>query len=171
MKKTNPAAQPRKKLPRPWNRVNLPVYSISSRGSRENMHIITYVSAVSMQPKRMLCAVYEGTCTLQNIRREREFVLQLLAEAQYPLVRLLGKTSGNEVDKISRLHKRKVPLQHWRGFTVLGDALALMHLRVIAELPGGDHHCFLCEVLAAVNQQAGHPLTLDELRNRGLIRI
>ena len=40
---------------RPWNRVDLPVYSVSSRlNDQHNMHICTYVSAVSMEPKRYM---------------------------------------------------------------------------------------------------------------------
>ena len=38
---------------RPWNRVNLPVYSISSKaGDNNNMHIITYALQISMKPKK-----------------------------------------------------------------------------------------------------------------------
>ncbi len=170
MKKS--AGSARKNLPRPWNRVNLPVYSISSRnGNRNNMHIITYVTATSMHPKRMLCAVYEGTQTLENVRATGSFVLQLLAEEQYPLVRLLGKESGKQTDKISRLQKRKEPMTEWEGFRILNNCLALMHLQILQEFNGGDHICFLIEVKAARNLRAGEPLTLDHLRERNIIRI
>ena len=41
-------------MKKPWNRINIPVYSVSSKyGEKQNMHICTYVSAVSMQPKRI----------------------------------------------------------------------------------------------------------------------
>jgi len=162
----------RTSLPRPWTRANLPVYSISSQANgQQNMHIITYVTATSMQPKRMLCAVYEGTRTLENLRASSSFVLQLLAAEQYNLVRLLGKESGKETDKISRLRRRKEPVSEWQGFCVLDDCLALMHLQILHEFPGGDHVCFLCEVTAAKNLRAGEPLTLDILRKRNIIRI
>jgi len=159
-------------LPRPWNRVNLPVYSISSKNEDcSNMHIITYVTAVSMHPKRMLCAVYEGTQTLSNLLSGNSFMLQLLAEEPYGLVRLLGKESGKETDKIARLKRRKEPLEEWRGFTILSNCLALMHLEILQTFPGGDHTCFLCEVTAARNLRAGTPLTLNNLRERNIIRI
>ncbi len=80
---------------KPWNRVNLPVYSVSSKtADNSNMHIITYASQVSMQPKRFICGIYRGTQTLLNIEPSGEFVLQLLADIQYRLVDLLGKKSG-----------------------------------------------------------------------------
>lgn len=50
------------------------------------MHICTYVSAVSMQPKRIMVALYHGTQTLENVEITGEFVLQLLEEKQYNLV-------------------------------------------------------------------------------------
>ncbi|MCX6293012.1 MAG: flavin reductase, partial [Sphingobacteriales bacterium] len=86
---------------KPWNRVDLPVYSISSKGAEfDNMNIITYATAVSMKPKRFICAVYKNTKTLENVRLNGQFVLQILSNTQYALVRLLGKQSGNKINKI-----------------------------------------------------------------------
>lgn len=156
---------------RPWNRVNLPVYSISSRAmDSDNMHIITYASQISMQPKRFICGIYHGTQTLSNILLTGEFILQLLADTQYRLVDLLGKKSGKTVDKIGRLEKRN-ELEKWRGFYILKKCLAVMHLRVISSFEGGDHQGFLCEVIAFKNLNEGSPLTLDTLRDKKMIRI
>ena len=93
---------------KPWNRVNLPVYSISSKNiDAHSMHIITYTTQISMEPKRFICCIYHGTQTLLNVEASGEFVLQLLAENQYRLVDLLGKKSGKKIDKIGRLQKRQ----------------------------------------------------------------
>ncbi len=63
-------------MKKPWNRVDLPVYSVSSRhGVEENMHICTYVSAVSMDPKRFMVALYKGTKTIELAVAEKRFVL------------------------------------------------------------------------------------------------
>ena len=156
---------------KPWNRVNLPVYSISSKsGDLHNMHIITYASQISMQPKRFICGIYHGTQTLINIEASGEFVLQLLADTQYRLVDLLGKKSGKNVDKISRLRKRN-ELMDWNNFYVLKNCLAVMQLKVISSFEGGDHKGFLCDVVAYKNLNEGNILTLDTLREKKLIRI
>jgi flavin reductase (DIM6/NTAB) family NADH-FMN oxidoreductase RutF len=155
---------------KPWNRVNLPVYSVSSLGATPNMHICTYVSAVSMQPKRMMVALYAGTQTLENVEQHPHFVLQLLAAHQYRLVNQLGKQSGRQVDKMARLEKRKL-LDHWQGFPVLKDALALMELKVHSHVPGGDHHVFICDVISYKNLHEGEPLTTSILHEKGIIRI
>ncbi len=156
---------------KPWNRVNLPVYSISSKTSdNSNMHIITYASQISMQPKRFICSIYQGTQTLLNIEASGEFVLQLLADTQYRLVDLLGKKSGKTIDKISRLQKRN-ELIDWNNFLVLKNCLAVMELKVISHFEGGDHKGFLCDVVAYKNLNEGNELTLDTLREKKLIRI
>ena len=156
---------------KPWNRVNLPVYSVSSKTiENRNMHIITYASQISMQPKRFICGIYHGTQTLINIETSGEFVLQLLANTQYRLVDLLGKKSGKIIDKISRLQKRN-EVEEWNGFDILKNCLAIIHLKIISSFEGGDHKGFLCDVLAYKNLNEGNELTLNTLREKKLIRI
>lgn len=156
---------------KPWNRINLTVYSISSQtAANSNMHIITYATAISMQPKRYICGIYHNTQTLINAEASGEFVLQLLNESQYRLVDLLGKKSGKTVDKICRLQKRK-ELTEWNGYQVLKNCLAVMHLKVIDSFEGGDHKCFLCDVVSYKNLNDGNALTLDVLRAHNMIRI
>jgi flavin reductase (DIM6/NTAB) family NADH-FMN oxidoreductase RutF len=155
---------------KPWNRINLPVYSVSSNGVKPNMHICTYVSAVSMLPKRMMVAIYHGTQTIENIEISGEFVLQLLAGDQYNLVTLLGKQTGKKIDKIRRLEKRKL-LTEWNGFPVLQQALAVMHLKVLNEMEGGDHRMYLCDVTSYKNMHDGEALTKRILGEKGIIRV
>jgi flavin reductase (DIM6/NTAB) family NADH-FMN oxidoreductase RutF len=155
---------------KPWNRVNLPVYSVSSKGGKPNMHICTYVSAVSMSPKRMMVAIYHGTQTLENVEANPQFVLQLLSSKQYNLVNQLGKQSGKKIDKISRLQKRKL-LCEWKEFYILRDALAVMKLNIINSMNAGDHQILLCDVEAFKNLNEGEVLTTQILNTKGIIRI
>ncbi|HSK12496.1 MAG TPA: flavin reductase family protein [Phnomibacter sp.] len=157
-------------MKKPWNRASLPVYSVSSMGVRPNMHICTYVSAVSMQPKRMIVALYHGTRTLENVEQTGEFVLQLLKDDQYALVDLLGKKSGKAIDKLARLEKRKA-LTEWKGYKVLQQCLAVMLLKVIDKMEGGDHRIYLCDVLTYKNMNEGEVLTTGILGQKKIIRI
>lgn len=157
-------------MKRPWNRINLPVYSVSSKNNGvENMHICTYVSSVSMSPKRMMVALYHNTKTLDIVTQNPHFVLQLLSETQYNLIKLLGQTSGNTTDKISRLKKRGI-LSSWKNFTVLKEALAYIELKSINTIDGGDHTVHICDVISFYNNLPGEPLTLNILRDKKLIR-
>ena len=155
---------------KPWNRTDHPVYAVSSRNCNEQiMHIISYATAISMQPKRYVVGIFEGTKTLELINANPEFVLQILSKEQYPLVRLLGQQSGHSINKIARLQKRNL-LTEWKGFPVLKDALSFLHLKVIDQFNGGDHTGFLCEVIAYKNMNEGVPLTLNVLREKQIIR-
>ncbi len=156
---------------KPWNRTDHPVYSISiTDASGTNMNLITYVSAVSMKPKRFALAVYKNTRTLSMIRKQRTFVLQLLSQEQYVLARLLGKTSGFHVDKLERLRRRKA-LDTWQGQPVLRDSLALMDMRWLSQQDAGDHVLFLCDVIRWTNLNEGEPLTLSRLSAQKIISI
>jgi flavin reductase (DIM6/NTAB) family NADH-FMN oxidoreductase RutF len=163
---------------KPWNRVNLPVYSISSHNNlgNHNMHIITYAQAVSMQPKQFICAIYYNTKTLENIQTNPHFVLQLLGEEQYRLVDLLGKKSGNTIDKISRLQKRDL-ITEWNGFYILKNCLAVMEMQATplhttaTEFAKPDHQLWLCTVVNYKNLNEGQPLTLDILREKKVVRM
>jgi flavin reductase (DIM6/NTAB) family NADH-FMN oxidoreductase RutF len=132
--------------------------------------MITYVTAISMNPKRFICAIYYNTQTLSNIEASGEFVLQVLSDQQYKLVDLLGRKSGKTTDKIRILNKRK-ELTTWKDFNVLSNCLAVMHLKVLQGFDAGDHKCFLCELVSYKNLNDGNALSLDDLRKRKLIRI
>lgn len=123
-----------------------------------------------MQPKRMMVAIYHGTQTLLNVEKDQAFVLQLMADHQYNLVNQLGKLSGKNIDKISRLHKRKI-LTEWEGYPVLKDALAVMSLTVCNQMEGGDHRLYLCDVESYKNLNEGDALTTKILGEKGIIRI
>ncbi|QEC68012.1 flavin reductase family protein [Panacibacter ginsenosidivorans] len=161
---------------KPWNRVNLPVYSVSSTDGKgfHNMHIITYASQVSMQPKQFICGIYYGTKTLELVQTHKRFVLQLLSKEQYKLVNILGRKSGNDYNKIIYLEKKNL-LQPWNGFYILKHALAVIELQahdlLLPDTTMPDHHLFLCSVIAYKNLNDGQPLTLDELRKHKIIRI
>lgn len=133
------------------------------------MHICTYVSGVSMQPKRMMVAIYHGTQTLENLEQSGHFVLQLLHSSQYRLVQLLGMQSGRKISKVERLQKRGL-LDTWKDFYILKDALAVMELRVTDQMEAGDHRMLLCDVLSYKNLNEGEPLTTRILNEKGIIR-
>lgn len=166
-------------MQRPWNRVNLPVYSISSKDleGNANMHIITYAQAVSMHPKQFICAIYYDTKTLELVEKNPHFVLQILCAEQYRLVDLLGKKSGNNINKIERLQKRNL-ITEWNGFYILKDALAVMEMKATPlsftenlDSKSPDHKLFLCNVVGYKNLHDGTPLTTQILGEKKIIRI
>jgi flavin reductase (DIM6/NTAB) family NADH-FMN oxidoreductase RutF len=86
------------------------------------------------------------------------------------LVRLLGKQTGNKINKTERLRKRNL-ISEWKGFNSLKDALAVMEMNIIQEIDGGDHVCFLCDVVSYKNLNDGKELTLHILSEKKIISI
>lgn len=156
---------------RPWNRINAPVYSLLTRnGEHWNMNIATYVTAVSMQPKRMGICVYHHTQTHVNVQKGQMLVLQLLASTQYRLVKQLGFQSGRDKDKMKPLIQRD-ELMQWKQYPVLKHALAVMELMPQQMMTAGDHDLWIADVISWKNLNEGIALSLDDLRARKLIRI
>lgn len=152
---------------KPWNRVDQPVYSVASAaGGRVNMNICSYVTPVSMKPKRYVVAIYKNTLTLELIQQNPEFVLQFLDQKHSNLVNRFGKKSGKKADKLKRLQKE---LDFLGEFPYLKSALAIVHLKVIQWLDGGDHWCALCDVVTSKNLNEGTPLTLSYLKEKKII--
>lgn len=154
---------------KPLNRTNPTIWSISSHyNGRYNMNICSYVTGISMKPYRIVVGVYKNTMTLELVQPAHEMVLQLLAPSHYKLVRLLGQTSGFKKDKFRAIRN---PVISFNGHQCLGDALSLLHLKIIQQIDAGDHWLMLCDVCSYINLNEGEPLTMDVLREKKLVRI
>jgi len=149
---------------------------------RVNMNICTYVSAMSMVPKRYAIGVYYDTKTLENIQKGAKIVLQLLAKEQWPVVRNFGQKSGLNFDKhdfLSRKnkgdseHPHKKPYQctHWNDYIVLKGALAYVELKINWNKSAGDHELYLFDVGKHQTFNNGQHLLVSDLRANGLVRI
>lgn len=157
-------------MKRPWNLANIPVYSLATYdGDKVNMNICTYVSAVSMKPKRYMVAVYHQTKSLENISKSKTVVLQILGKEHISLVNVLGKKSGLRYDKHTYLTKKK-RLGMWKDKPVLTQCAGLLELEKLWLKDAGDHVIFLFEVK---DFQSNHEnvLMLDDLREKKLVRI
>ncbi len=155
-----------------WNRPDLAVWSLVTIDEigNANMNICTYVTAVSMDPKLMLVAVYHGTKTRSNIEIGGRVLLQLLGQEHAPLVRLLGHESGHTVDKIARLTKRH-KLQYKDNLPYIASIPGYL-LAEVEQLfaTTGDHDLAIVRVLTQKNLHDVPILTTNELRRRGYLR-
>jgi flavin reductase (DIM6/NTAB) family NADH-FMN oxidoreductase RutF len=65
---------------------------------------------------------------------------------------------------------KKEKLTEWKNFKVLKEALAYVLLQERNKMDAGDHILFLYDVVGFYNNLEGEELTLNELRNKKLIR-
>lgn len=158
-------------MKRPWNLTNLPVYSLLTQDAHGNinMNICTYVSGISMKPKRFMIGIYENTKTLENIENNDFAILQLLSKQNLMDVRLLGKKSGKKVDKHSTLTKKK-RISTWRKYSVLKDCAAILKLQKYKHLDAGDHQLYVFDVIEYSSLRED-VLTLNDLRDSKIISI
>jgi flavin reductase (DIM6/NTAB) family NADH-FMN oxidoreductase RutF len=155
-----------------WNRPADAVWSLSTHSSSgvSNMNICTYVTAVSLDPKLMLVAVYKNTQTLMNVAIGKTVLLQLLTEDLAPVVRVCGQKSGKDKDKIKRLSKR-YQLENVEELSYFKEAAGFAVL-VVEQLieTSGDHFLLVGRVIKAKNLTDTPILTTAYLRDKKYIR-
>lgn len=158
-------------MKKPWNIPNLPVYSVATtdENGEVNMNIATYVSAVSMKPKKMAIAIYKGTKSFDNLLKDEEVVLQLLHISQFNLVRKLGQTSGLEYNKFNYLNKKDL-LETWSKKTVLINVSSRLLLKKLTYQETGDHWLYVFDVLKAKTLNLDY-LDTYTLSKKRIIRI
>lgn len=155
-----------------WNRPDYGVWSLVTKDDNGtfNMNICSYVTPVSMKPKVLMVAVYHGTKTRENIAIGARVRLQLLAESQAPLVRLLGKQSGKKVSKLARLQKRDC-VTYADMWPYLTDAVGYLDLKVVTLVTVGlDHDLALCRVTSHHNLSDEPILTTSYLKENRFTR-
>jgi flavin reductase (DIM6/NTAB) family NADH-FMN oxidoreductase RutF len=82
--------------------LDVPTYSMATcdANGTTNMNVLTYATPVCARPDRVWAlGLYKGTLSYENFLVTKSCVLQLMTEQHVPLVKLLGGSSGNEVDK------------------------------------------------------------------------
>ncbi|MFM9001842.1 MAG: flavin reductase family protein [Opitutia bacterium] len=153
---------------KPWNRVDNPVYSLSTTANgRGNLNICSYVTSISMKPKRFIIGVYKETKTLANLEANPVGLLNYLAMDQAQLVKLLGKKSGHSVDKIAQLGDQ---LEHvGDGLYRIKGAIATLRLKFTERMDAGDHWAWLAHLESYENIREAPPLTIEELKRLKLI--
>lgn len=155
-----------------WNRGDDAVWSLCTKSEKgvANMNICTYVTAVSLEPKLMMVAVYKNTQTLKNVAVGKIVLLQLLGEDLAPVVRVCGQLSGKDIDKISRLKKRYELLVE-KDLYYFKEAAGFMELEVEQLIETtGDHDLLVGKVLKVKNLHDKIILTTTYLKANGYIR-
>lgn len=152
---------------KPWNRVDQPVFSISSvAGDRINKNSRSYITPVFRQSMRYIMTMYKNTLTLELVQQNPQFVLPFLNQTHSKLVNLFRKKSGKKTNKLKRLPN---DIDFLGPFPFPKPVLAFVHLDVIQWLDGGDPWCALCDVITNKNHKDVIPLTLNYLKEKKII--
>jgi hypothetical protein len=154
--------------------IDVPTFSLSTTAggdaSSSTMNILTYASPVAIKPHRMWSiSLYKGTLSHENFAKEKRGILQLLrqqhakgGEAPGKLIRVLGGSSGRDVDKRAICEKLGFPWQSldYKGETnhnsdwpqVLPHCVYYLKLELVGEMIDcGSHDVALCRVVEMVS--------------------
>jgi len=142
---------------RPWNQVNLPVYSLATLDSSgvPNFNMCTYVTAISLKPKLFAVAVYEGTKTLENLIKNPDSCnLQVLSLDCINLFRVLGKQSGKDIDKQKLIEKKGFNVTSFKNAPAIKEVVSVMNMSIQSYQKQGDHTLFIMKVesFSTINQ-------------------
>lgn len=155
---------------RPWNIINVPIYSLATYPAQGvNMNICTYVAVISMKPKLYSIAIDYQTQTYQNLQKTNEVVLQLLSHDSIKLVKTLGKKSGTHYDKQAYLEKKK-SLSEWHGFKIIDNACSYLKLDKLEEIDTKtDHALFTFELKKYLVKSEDNILMFQDLIDQKII--
>ena len=158
-------------MPRPWNRVTTPVYSLITFDANQtwNANICTYVVGISMEPKHFLIALDPKSKTFENFKAAGVGYLQVLSEKNLDQIEFLGKKSGHKTPKYEAL---KPVLQNFKNeVELLPNILGFMKVGTVKSLglAEGDHELFVVAITKSHNLTQEEPLNLQHLITAGII--
>ena len=126
-------------------------HSLSTEVNGETgMNILTYATPVSIRPDRVWSiGLFKGTVAHENFARTRKGVLQLLSPCHAKAVKLLGGSSGRDVDK--KTECEHLGFQWMKPEDDLPELLPgcpyYLRISLIGDLiDGGSHDIALCKV-------------------------
>lgn len=133
------------------------LYVVTVRdGDLVNAFTANWLTQVSFEPPLVAVSVENDSASLPLIRSSGEFAVCVLEAGQRGLAGQLGKSLARAPDKLDGVEIVSAP----GGFPVLGESLGAVVCRVRGELPAGDSTLVLGEVVEAVQQRAGEPLSM-----------
>lgn len=154
--------------------LDVPTYSLATvnpNNDETGMNILTYASPVSIKPDRIWAlGLFKGTVAHENMEKSKEGVLQLLTPHHAPVVRLLGGTSGREVDKRVECGKLGFP---WFtanddiNLELLPGCACYLRVTLVGDLiECGSHDVAICKIDSMYIEEEKNVSAKDHLSTR-----
>ncbi|MBA3749325.1 MAG: flavin reductase [Nitrosopumilus sp.] len=154
----------------PWNdpRSNKFVTTIgliTSEGIHgPNIMACEWTHHISYNPGLIAISLGLTKATVENIKKSREFGINLCATDQSTLSSIAGGYSGNNYDKIEAA--KELGFEFYKASTIktlmVKGASLNAECQLIQEITFGDHIMFIGEVIEAVHNQEKQPLVYHD---------
>jgi flavin reductase len=126
--------------------------TVVTTGGEAGVHGLTAnaVASLSLDPPLVLVAVDKRAMTLDYLKRNRCFAINILRHDQEAISRRFAKNGPKDFSDLgTTTAKTTAP--------VLAECLAYVDCEVVDILPGGDHEIFIGQIVAGESQD-GKPL-------------
>lgn len=162
--------------------LDVPTYSLATlnEDGSTNLNILTYATPVSATPQRVWSlGLFKETLSHANFMRTRSCVLQLLTEDHISLIKLLGGTSGRNVDKCAECAKlgfeweERQQQRQGKHIKLLPGCAYYLEMTGMGDVvDAGSHVVAICQVnemlISSENTPKGY-LSTGRLRELGII--
>ena len=133
----------------------------TSTKSTTNMNIVTYATPVSVSPDRVWAVgLFKDTLSYHNFCQTRSCILQLLTNKHIPLVKVLGGSSGREVDKQTTCQELGFA---WKQLGEKSDMNMNMNMNMPMVLPGCAHYLKL-EAIGELHDCGSHVVAICKVQ-------
>ncbi len=126
--------------------------TVVTTGGSAGLHGMTAnaVASLSLDPPLVLVAVDKRALTLDHLKKNRCFAVNILRHDQEQLSRRFAAPGPKDFADLKTTSAETAS-------PILADCLAFLDCKVVDILPGGDHEIFLGEILAG-EHHGGEPL-------------
>jgi flavin reductase (DIM6/NTAB) family NADH-FMN oxidoreductase RutF len=146
-----------------FRHLTLGVYVVGvAHGAERDAFTAAAVMQASYQPLILAIAINPEHASYPIMRAGRSFAISVLAQNQMDLARRFGTNTPPGTDKMNGVSWRVAR----RGAPFLSQAIAFFECAVKDDIPAGDHHIILGQVLdGAVLNSTGTPMKYVDTHN------
>jgi flavin reductase len=126
--------------------------TVVTTGGEAGLHGLTAnaIASLSLNPPLVLVAIDKGAHSLEYLKKNRCFAVNILRLDQEAISRRFATPGPKDFTGINLFTASTAA-------PILSDCLAFVDCRVVEILPGGDHEIFIGEIVAG-EHQGGDPL-------------
>lgn len=138
---------------------------ITSNGPNgKNVMAAEWTLQISYEPMLIAVFIHEGSNTLKNIKKTKQFGVNVASEKQSTLVSIAGGYSRKEVDKLSIRNSFQVLNSKKTKIPLIADCLINAECKLFAIRKMGDHTMVVGRVISIRYDETKNPLAYHRSR-------
>lgn len=132
---------------------------ITSNGPNgQNVMAAEWTMQISYEPMLIAVFIHEGSSTLENIKKTKQFGVNVASEKQSTLVSIAGGYSRKEIDKLNIHNSFQVPGLKKTEIPLIADCLINAKCKLFTIKKIGDHTMVVGRVISIRYDETKNPL-------------